>query len=211
MAAILAAAYPAKAPHLFAYMRTIVRASRTFDSTAWAAYDVAFRRQAANQGSLDWGVIDTGLYNDAFAGRAKAIPRCALCLADTHNARECPDAPLTKHIDNSPIPDSKASRVGARSGASQSAQVEICRLFNSPGGSKCRFAQCRYAHFCQLCHAPHPAAECGNKRQIPRNRSPMPGRQGDLKLPSLYRWRNVAPTLSRPQDSQTVATFMVLP
>ena len=44
MAAILATAYPDKAPHLFAYLRTIVRASRTFESTAWAAYDVGSRR-----------------------------------------------------------------------------------------------------------------------------------------------------------------------
>lgn len=39
---------------------------------------VAYWTQAANQGSLDWGVIDTGLYNDAFAGRAKTIHRCTL-------------------------------------------------------------------------------------------------------------------------------------
>ena len=94
MAAILAAAYPDKAPHMFAYLRTIVRASRTFESTAWAAYDVAYRRQAANSGSLDWGILDAGLYNDAFTGRAKAIPRCTYCLADTHHARDCPDAPV---------------------------------------------------------------------------------------------------------------------
>ena len=71
MAAILSAAFPDKAPHMFAYMRTIVRASRTFESTAWASYDVAYRRQAANRGSLDWGVLDSGLYNDAFMG----VPR----------------------------------------------------------------------------------------------------------------------------------------
>ena len=46
MAAILAAAFPAKAPHFFAYLRTITKASRTFESSAWASYDMAFRRQA---------------------------------------------------------------------------------------------------------------------------------------------------------------------
>ena len=99
MAAILSAAFPDKAPHMFAYMRTIVRASRTFESTAWASYDVAYRQQAANRGSLDWGVLDSGLYNDAFTGRAKAIPRCTYCLADTHHSRECPDAPDGKPMD----------------------------------------------------------------------------------------------------------------
>ena len=41
-----------------AYLRTITRVSRNFEGTAWASYDMAFRRQAANQRSLDWGVID---------------------------------------------------------------------------------------------------------------------------------------------------------
>ena len=67
MAAILASAFPAKAPHLFTYLRTITKASRTFEGSAWASYDMAFRRQAANRGSLDWGYVDPALYNEAFA------------------------------------------------------------------------------------------------------------------------------------------------
>jgi hypothetical protein len=93
MAAILATAYPDKAPHFFAYLRTITKASRTFESSAWASYDMAFRRQAANRGSLDWGIVDAALYNEAFAGRAKQIPRCKYCLADIHSSPECPHAP----------------------------------------------------------------------------------------------------------------------
>ena len=53
LVAVLSAAYPEKAPHLFAYMRTIVRASRNFEGTAWVTYDMSFRRAAANRGSLD--------------------------------------------------------------------------------------------------------------------------------------------------------------
>ena len=42
MAAILAAQHPDKAPQLFAsYIRTITRANRSFDSSAWACYDMA--------------------------------------------------------------------------------------------------------------------------------------------------------------------------
>ena len=58
MAAILFAVYPDKAPHMFAYMRTLVRASCTFESSAWAAYNIAYRCQAANRGLLDCGVLD---------------------------------------------------------------------------------------------------------------------------------------------------------
>ena len=96
LAAVLSSAYPSKAPHLFAYMRTIVRASRNFEVTAWVMYDMSFRRAAANKGSLDWGIPDPGRFNDAFVGRAKVIPRCSYCLSDTHKAVDCPDAPAHK-------------------------------------------------------------------------------------------------------------------
>ena len=94
MAAILSAAFPAKASHFFTYLRTITKASKTFESAAWASYDMAFRRQSANRGSLDWGIVDAALYNGAFAGRAKQIPRCRYCLEDTHSSRKCPRAPV---------------------------------------------------------------------------------------------------------------------
>ena len=38
MAAILSAVFPAKAPHFFAYLHTITKASRTFESAAWASW-----------------------------------------------------------------------------------------------------------------------------------------------------------------------------
>ena len=43
---------------------------------------------AANQCSLDWGVIDSVLYSEAFTDRAVLIPRCHFCLADSHDTRE---------------------------------------------------------------------------------------------------------------------------
>ena len=42
MTAILSAVYPEKAPHFLAYWRTITRASRNFEGTAWASYDIVF-------------------------------------------------------------------------------------------------------------------------------------------------------------------------
>ena len=96
MAAILDAAYPSKAPHFFTYLRTITKASRNFEGSAWASYDMAFRRQAANRGSLDWGCVDPALYNEAFAGRAKLVPQCRYCLADSHASQECP--PQRTHL-----------------------------------------------------------------------------------------------------------------
>lgn len=91
MADILSAAYLAKAGHFFAYLCTIHKASRTFESSAWASYDMVYERQAANWGSLDWGIVYAALYNEAFAGRAKLLSRCCYCLVDT---QECVHAPV---------------------------------------------------------------------------------------------------------------------
>ena len=76
LAAVLSVRYPDKVPQFMTYMHTIVRASWNFEGPAWATYDMAFRRQATNQQSLDWGIIDPVLYNEAFTGRVKAIPHC---------------------------------------------------------------------------------------------------------------------------------------
>ena len=134
LAAILSTAYPDKAPHFFAYLRIITKASRSFKSSAWATYDMAYRRQAANVGSLDWGVVDAALYSEAFAGRAKAIPRCRYCLADTHASSDCPHAPVEPAVENRP--SRGGLQVARQPGRPPSAStlVELCRLFNSPGG-----------------------------------------------------------------------------
>ena len=45
MVNVLTTSFPG--PPFMAYLRTIVRASRNFEGTAWASYDAAYRRQAA--------------------------------------------------------------------------------------------------------------------------------------------------------------------
>ena len=95
---VLATRYPEKTPHFMAYFHTITRASHNFEGAAWASYDMAYRRQAANQHSLDWGVVDLALYNEAFTGQAKIIPRCRYCLADSYDTKECCFAPEEGHL-----------------------------------------------------------------------------------------------------------------
>ena len=184
MAAILASAFPSKAPHFFAYLRTITKASRTFESSAWASYDMAYRRQAANRGSLDWGVVDAALYSEAFAGRAKWIPRCRYCLADTHSSQECAHAPgeaTIERADGRPLRG--LPRQPGSSGRVTSA-VDICRLYNSPSSSRCRFQQCRFAHLCAKCKRPHPAAECGGERRQPTPTPQPTATQGGARPPT---------------------------
>ena len=61
LAAVLSVCYPDKALQFMAYMHTIVCASLNFEGPAWATYDMAFRRQAANRQSLDWGITHSTL------------------------------------------------------------------------------------------------------------------------------------------------------
>ena len=89
---------------------TIVRASRNFEGAAWSSYDAAYRRLATNQQSWDWATIDITIYNEAFTGRARLLPRCRYCLAETHEARHCQYAPR----DEPPLAKQPKSGAGGR-------------------------------------------------------------------------------------------------
>ena len=93
MAAILAKRFPEKAAELFAYQACIVRCERHYRSGQWACYDRAFRREALASKDLNWSVINNRLYQEAFTGRARDIPRCTLCFEDDHMAQTCPKNP----------------------------------------------------------------------------------------------------------------------
>ena len=84
MAAVLVSRYPNKAPKLFAYQATIVRASRNFEGNSWVAYDRQYRREALANRDLNWSQMNIRLSNEAFKDRAKSIPCCRHCLSDTH-------------------------------------------------------------------------------------------------------------------------------
>ena len=157
MVAVLASKYPEKTVHFMAYQQTIIHASKNFSGTAWATYDLCFRRKAANLRSLDWGVIDQGLYSKSFTGRAKSTVRCRYCLSDAHSSDECVDSPRD---------------TGKRD---WSTSREVCLLFNKPGGNVCRYSPCRFEHICSRCRrGSHPAAEC---RGQARDRSPVGRRE----------------------------------
>ena len=193
MAAILSAAYLNKAPHFFAYLRTITRASRNFEGTAWASYDIVFRRQAANRRLLEWGIVDTEAYNEAFTGRARVIPRCVYCLGDTHASHECAFAPVQApgpapqlmFPHPYPPPPARPTRSPARAlppiqgPGTRGPSAELCRLFNGTNVNMCRYPWCRHTHLCARCRGPHPVSECpGTERRVagpaPPQRQPPP-------------------------------------
>ena len=160
MAAILASHFPDKIVQLMAYQRTIVHAHRSFVGDGWAIYDTCYRRKAAAVKSLDWGQIDFTLYNETFAGRAKALLRCRHCLSGFHSTALCPNASQTPAFPGRPP---------AERGLGQSR--EVCRLFNAKGGDKCSFTPCRYSHICSICTGRHQASACA-QTQPPLAKNP---------------------------------------
>ncbi len=84
MAAILAIRFPEKAPEFLAYQASIVGAEQNYEGCQWVLYDLQYRREALARRDLDWSVPNTRLYNEAFTGRARVIPRCSYCLSDDH-------------------------------------------------------------------------------------------------------------------------------
>ena len=67
MAAVLCTRFPNKAPELFAYMSTIVKAERNHGSDRWVSYDRCYRREALAMKSLDWSLpnfssVQRGIY-----------------------------------------------------------------------------------------------------------------------------------------------------
>ena len=164
LASVLCTKFPDKAAELWAYQTSIVRASRNFEGTAWVAYDRQYRREALARHDLNWSACNARLYNEAFTGRAKVIPRCQHCLSETHGSLTCPSNPdpaaAWQAVPGLPPPDDRGKR------------REICRNFND---GRCKYQKCRYLHICDECYYPHPRIACHGSRQLSwqkRSRSP---------------------------------------
>ncbi len=169
MASILTSRFPEKAPEFFAYQASIVRAERNYEGKQWVIYDRQFRREALARKDLNWSAPNPRLYNEAFTGRARAIPRCSYCLQDDHMASSCPRNPASM---GAWVPPFWQGQPHSTPGIPSQ---EICRNFNS---GKCRKANCWYTHACLVCQEPHAAVTCPRKRQSSgrghRSRSPLP-------------------------------------
>ena len=136
---------------------------------------------------LNWSATNPRLYNEAFTGRARTIPRCSHCLADDHHGAACPhnlkppilgwlQSPSTLHWIQQfqqPVPPKIPK--------------EVCCNYNA---NRCRFPRCRYIHACTNCGGPHPALSCSVRRfpdrgPPPQSRPPPRPRQGQPAYRSL--------------------------
>lgn len=174
LAALLSTRFPDKAPELWAYQSTIVRAARNYEGGAWVAYDRQYRREALANKNLDWSVPNHRLYNEAFTGRAKSIPRCHICLSDTHPTHQCPSNPNL--LTGFGWQDTRLAPTAQwHTRSTPPNRPEICRNYNE---NRCFHPKCRYIHVCLECSYPHPYASCPRNpmsqtsRPVGRSRSP---------------------------------------
>ena len=175
MAAVLSTRYPEKVAEFWAYQTSILRAARNFDGAAWVAYDRQYRREALARRDLNWSACNTRLYNEAFTGRAKTIPRCQHCLSTTHSTRLCPTNPDPSASHGTPQTSHPSSVLAASTGSST--RREICRNYNE---GRCKYSRCRYLHICRECFYPHPWVSCHSSQAPPqRPRSPRRPRNRD--------------------------------
>ena len=146
LASVLTSRHPSKAAELWAYQSAIIRAARNFEGTAWVAYDRQYRREALARKDLNWSVVNSRLYSEAFTGRAKIILRCRHCLSETHDLRACPSNPDTilDQIRRPLSPHMHSAR-------------DICRNYND---RRCHYDRCKYQHICRECLGPHPWLSC---------------------------------------------------
>ena len=129
-------------------------------------------RQAIPEGTLarkdlNWSVPNVCLYNEAFTGRARAIPRCSYCLQDDHAAFACPSNPSRPLLWDIPVWPAPT----ALGKASRPVQAEACRNYND---GRCN---CRYQHICLGCQEAHAWINCPRRRsQLRGHRSRSPAR-----------------------------------
>ena len=193
LVAVLAARFPQHIGDFMSYQRTIIKASKNFEGTAWVVYDRCYRRRAAATKSLEWAKIDSALYNEAFTGRARVIPRCHFCLSDSHHEYECPDKlhlgpnylgwglGRTNRWPAQPAGSQSygghVTRVSRPPYAPHPMSQEICQLFNR---GQCKAVWCKRRHVCNHCGLPHPEVLCstqGERRhrsRSPRDKGPKP-------------------------------------
>ena len=184
MAAVIATRFPHKAPELFAYQATIIRAERNYEAGRWVAYDRQFRREALARKDLNWSTPDPRLYSEAFTGRARSIPRCDYCLQDDHSSQRCPQNPDQPWVTWLPGATSWQGTRIPPSGRPTHRSSELCRRFNE---GRCKLASCCYTHSCRTCGGTHPAISCRQGYQRPRSPLRVPATQGQGMWPPARR------------------------
>ena len=138
---VLLSAFPHRAVEMFAYLSIIQSAHKKFLGLSWLAYDIDFRRRAAQDPTLTWSKIHPQLYLEKFTGMSRSA--CFTCGGADHMSHSCPLS--SRRVNQSPGGDP-------------------CRNFNR--GIACIRTPCPYPHRCSVdnCNEAHPATTHPSKR-----------------------------------------------
>ena len=75
LVAVLCTRYLGKAAKFWAYQTSILKAAKSYEGTAWVAYDRQYRHEALARWDLVWLACNTHLYSKAFTGsKGKSHP-----------------------------------------------------------------------------------------------------------------------------------------
>ena len=164
-ATTLCAYQPHRGPDMLAYLYVIASAHEEFQFPACMAYDVAFRKKAANFRLSSWGHIDPQIYSRAFTGasKVKTGAHCSRCLSTAHSTSECP------LYFSGPAKKARTSLAGPKRLVPLHNGKEICLNFNR---GRCSRESCTRAHVCSFRSygGAHPATQCTLRRSSPRKR-----------------------------------------
>ena len=148
--------YPRRAIELLKYQQIISRAESKFRGLTWLSYDEQFHRRAAQDLSLNWGLVDLELWTVTFSGQAK--PHCYFCSSPYHSQADCPVADPSRRT-------------------TRSTGTLCCFNFNKPSG--CSRRSCQFPLVCSRCRSSsHSVLQCtsglpkpgNNRTQVPSNR-----------------------------------------
>ena len=170
-AAIIASAQPTRGVDLMAYHYIVATAAREYGSTAFLAYDIAFRRKAAQYSLASWGEIDPHIYTKAFTAAPRPSYQCSICTSLYHSTADCPlyTGGSARQPRTTPAgPRMRTVPTPTYASAPSHQGKPVCLNWNR---NRCpRESGCSRAHVCNMpgCQGPHRASACPSRRTSPR-------------------------------------------
>jgi len=83
------AQFPEIIQEVMAYMSTIIRVNREYAGQEWIKYNMLFWKHMAHKKDTRWSVINPTIYARYFTAATRNPPMCEVCLAITHETKDC--------------------------------------------------------------------------------------------------------------------------
>ena len=142
---------PEVIPKLMAYMTTIIRVHGEYSGSEWRNYDTLFCKLAALRRDTKWSVINPTIYARCFTAATRKPPRCELCLAFSHEIKDCNHQDFAESSIEGQLKGMEQSIqtfVPAQARPTVKSSREVCRKWNR---GDCNYPYCRHTHMCSSC------------------------------------------------------------